>query len=131
MTDDFRREVKLEVKIDGVRWEIVDEMNIVWEKLDDENRRWTVTILVKDLEEGVHSLDIRGFDGASYSRKVSLNLVVSRGEGGEVITDDREYLLPGSIGAGVILLLVVVSLIIYIRRTLKDRRIRKEFEKYR
>ena len=131
MTDDFRREVKLEIKIDGVRWEIVDEMNIVWEKLDDENRRWTVTILVKDLEEGVHSLDIRGFDGASYSRKVSLNLVVSRGEGGEVIKDDREYLLPGSIGAGAILLLVVVSLIIYIRRTLKDRRIRKEFEKYR
>jgi len=47
-----------------------------------------------------------------------------------VTKDNNEYLLPGAIGAGAILLLVVVSLIIYIRRTVKDRRIRKEFEKH-
>jgi len=129
MNDDFRREVSLEIKLDGGRWVKADEKNIVWEKLDGENRRWTLTILVKDLEDGVHSLEIRCFDGASYSKKVSMNLIVGRGEGGEVVKDDKEYLLPGAIGAGAILLLVVVSLIIYIRRTVKDRRIRKEIDK--
>ena len=126
MYDDFRRPVRLEFKIDGGRWEIAEGSEIQWEDVDRTMRRWTLKLNVKDLEEGGHVLSIRGFDGISHSAKIVLSFQVDHGEPGYIKESEKGYYRPLIVLASLLLIFVLLALIVYIRRTVMDRKMMRE-----
>ncbi len=124
MEDDFRRPVKIDVKIDDGRWETMTHDRITWKKQDDQHRKYTLKVDVIELENGAHTISVRGFDGMKYTRKLTMRISVNhQGSSNNAAGEEELDIRPFIAGAALLFIFVVVSLIIYIKRLVRSRRL--------
>ena len=129
LTDDFINEVRMELRVDGGRWTVVDESDITWENVDPFTRKWTLRVDVIRLDEGVHNLYIRVYDGTTYTNRLTLSFEVKHGEMGDVRKVDTSRLRMGIIGVGSALLVMVAVIIGYSMRVVRERRWKRELRR--
>jgi len=127
MEDDFRRTVRIEVKIDDGRWETIASNRITWKELDDTHRTCTIKVGVAKLDNGGHSIAVRGFDGVSYTQRSTVRISVNHGGSSVDVAGEEEIdIRPFIAGAALLFIFVVVSLVLYIKRLARSRRTMKE-----
>ena len=127
MEDDFRRPVRIEVKIDNGRWKTMTGDRIGWVKLDDKHQKCTLKVDVMKLENGGHSIVVRGFDGMTYTRRLTVRISVNhQASSANVAAEDELDIRPFIGGAALLFIFVVVSLVLYVKRLVRSRRIMRE-----
>ena len=126
LEDDFQKPVRMEFRMGGSRWEVVDGDDIEWEEQDNYTRKWTLKVKVLELGEGMTSLNIRVFDGTTFSNRLSLKLNVRHMEYGSVKKADETEGLYRILGVGFLLLIMIAVIIGYSVRVSRERRWKKE-----